>query len=228
MAGFLDKNAPSPEAEYSRYLDGDILGKMLAKNFLVNRIGYPVEKIAIPLGRYGDSASKYSDLNSIVVDPGDGYIETEMGFFSFEIKCARINIANRHKSQVAENWAFNNILKSPAKAAKKFDILIAIGVQVLGLEDERYWEHLQNSRERILKAKKEFSLNVQAHESDFLNVCGFLVIPFDEIKTNHIRLTLPAIPKSPYYQYFSPGTDSDRCSSIWEAACKKKIPEVGS
>lgn len=43
MAGFLDKNAPSPESEYSRYLDGDILGKFLPKAFLL--IGLDIKLI---------------------------------------------------------------------------------------------------------------------------------------------------------------------------------------
>jgi hypothetical protein len=36
MGGFLDPNAVSTEAEYTRYLDPDVLGKIILKNFAVN------------------------------------------------------------------------------------------------------------------------------------------------------------------------------------------------
>jgi hypothetical protein len=52
MSGFLDPNAPSIEAEYPRYINGDIRGKILFKNFLLHRIGISPENIYIPLGRY--------------------------------------------------------------------------------------------------------------------------------------------------------------------------------
>jgi hypothetical protein len=54
MAGFLDPRAPSIEAEYARYLDADILGKIVFKNFLIHRAGAAQAPLHIPLGRYGD------------------------------------------------------------------------------------------------------------------------------------------------------------------------------
>lgn len=148
MAGFLDKTAPSTESEYSRYLDGDILGKILAKNFLVNRLGYSHDAVFIPVGRYGDADNKYAKSGLVVRDPGDGHVQTDAGVLTFEIKCARINVANRHLGQKAGNWAFTNILRSPGKAEKGYDLLIAIGVLVLGLEDSRYWDNLKSSNSR--------------------------------------------------------------------------------
>lgn len=218
MVGFLDKNAPSPEAEYSRYLDGDILGKILAKNFMINRAGYRFENIFVPVGRYGDAETKYLDSNQVVVDPGDGYIETEIGKVTFEIKCARINIANRDKGRVAENWAFNNILTSPGKTKKKYDLLIAIGVDLLGLENAKYWEHLQNSKNKLQESGRSFSLETQAHQVDFLDICSFFIIPFNKINTNYFRVTLSAISKSLYCQNLASGSDSERCMAVWKGA----------
>jgi hypothetical protein len=118
MSGFLNQIAPSVELEYSRYLDGDVLGRILTKNFLVNRLGYQIDNVVIPVGRYGDAGIKYATDGVVAHDPGDGYVNTSIGPLAFEIKCARMNIANRHIGQQAENWAFTNILRSPGKAEK--------------------------------------------------------------------------------------------------------------
>lgn len=218
MAGFLDKNAPSPESEYSRYLDGDILGKILAKSFLINRAGYKADSIYIPVGRYGDAETKYFTPGQAVFDPGDGYVDTQNGVVTFEIKCARINIANRYIGRINENWAFTNILKTPGKTNKKYDLLIAIGVGQLGLENARYWEHLQNSKNKLQESGRSFSLETQAHQADFLNICSFFIVPFKEINTNYFRVALSTIAKSKYSQRLAPGSDSERSMAVWKSA----------
>lgn len=218
MPGFLDQSAPSPEAEYSRYLDGDILGKLIAKNFLMNRVGYSANDIYIPVGRYGDADIKFGS-GAITRDPGDGHIQTPSGKITFEIKCARINIANRHAGQTAENWAFTNIRLSPAKVHKKYDILIAIGVLVRGMEDSSYWGHLKRVQEEYKSKGLDVVLDAKPHESAFLNICGFFVVPFGEIPTNFFRLTIPRISKSATYsRFFAWGHDMDRCKSVRDYA----------
>jgi hypothetical protein len=50
MQGFLDPSAPSILAEYSRYLDSDILGKILFRNFFLNVLKFRENEIYVPLG----------------------------------------------------------------------------------------------------------------------------------------------------------------------------------
>ena len=140
MVGFLDLLAPNVAAEYARYIDGDLLGKLIAKNFLVNRLGYASEAVLTPLGRYGDARAKYATPGTVIHDPGDGHVHTTQGRISYEVKCARINMGNRHTGNTAENWAFVNLLTTPAKVPKSYDVLIAIGIATLGLEDELGWQ----------------------------------------------------------------------------------------
>ena len=54
MSGFLDKGAPSTEAEYIRYLEGDIFGKIIFKNFALNILKIPERDVKIPIGKWGD------------------------------------------------------------------------------------------------------------------------------------------------------------------------------
>lgn len=93
-------------------------------------LGYTDDQVHIPLGRYGDAGAKYDKDKPNVVkhDVGDGHVTTDWGRITFEIKCARINIANRYLGQTKGNWAFANIRSTPAKVEKKFDVLIAIGL----------------------------------------------------------------------------------------------------
>ncbi|MNB92436.1 hypothetical protein D3C75_395390 [compost metagenome] len=221
MAGFLDKNAPSEEAEYSRYFDGDILGKIITKNFLMNCVGYTADEIFVPVGRYGDANTKYSNINQICLDPGDGHIKTQSGNLTFEIKCARINIANRHAGKSAENWAFSNIRRTPKKSEKKYDLLIAVGMNLLGLEDQNYWAHLQESKNKIQQGGGNFSLETMPHQPEFLNLCSFFIVPFKDVEKNYFRVTLHKISKSLYHQNLAPGSDPDRCAEVWRNALKK-------
>jgi hypothetical protein len=57
MSGFLDEFAASIEAEYTRYLDPDLLGKIVFKKFALNVLGIEKDSIKIPLSRHGDLGS---------------------------------------------------------------------------------------------------------------------------------------------------------------------------
>lgn len=201
MNGFLDQAAPSVELEYSRYIDLDVLGKILTKNFLVNRLGYQMEDVVIPVGRYGDAGTKYAKDGLVAHDPGDGQVKTDAGPLTFEIKCARINIANRYLGHEAENWAFTGILHSPGRAKKDYDILIAIGVRVLGLEDARFWDHLTDTIAQYKKDGRNAKLPALPHEEDFLALCDFFVVPFQDIPSNYFRLTLRSVRKSRFDRF---------------------------
>ncbi|TAM40484.1 MAG: hypothetical protein EPN61_11210 [Burkholderiaceae bacterium] len=221
MTGFLDPQAPNSIAEYSRYIDGDLLGKLIAKNFLVNRVGYQSSDVSTPLGRYGDAARKYAIEGGAVHDPADGFVETKIGAVSYEVKCARINIANRYKGESKENWAFVNLSTTPAKKPKSYGVLIAIGITTLGLENERYWEHLHDLLTTLHEARIPARVDALPHEEDFLSLCSFFVLPMSEIRTNYFRVNLNSVEASRYGQYRAWGHDRARCLSVWEAALGK-------
>jgi hypothetical protein len=217
MAEILDRHAPSEAAEYARYLDGDLIGKILARNFLVNRLGYTPESIFTPLGRYGDARVKYS-ASGVTHDPGDGHIEIDGKRLTFEVKFARVNIANRARGETAKNWAFVNLKHSPGKAEKRYDILIAIGSLTLGLEDENYWRDLTSVladlRERGLPA----NIDAMPHELDYLSLCSFFVVPMEALPTNYFRVNVDSVENSQYGKYRGWGHDHTRCKEIWGSA----------
>ena len=219
MPGFLDPLAPDSAAEYTRYVDGDLLGKLVAKNVLTNAIGNDPQSIFIPLGRYGDAKTRYDASKQIMLDRGDGHVETTSGNrVTFEIKAARINIANRFKVNAAENWAFTGLLRSPAKTKKQYDILIAIGISVRGLEDDKYWSHLNARHNLLLSQGHSARLEALPHEADFLSNCGFFFIPRVALKHNFFRVNIDTISKSPLAKYYAKGHDWAQCNKVWNAA----------
>ena len=221
--GVLDSSAPSVHAEYARYIDGDLLGKILTKSFLQNRVGVLADRITIPIGRYGDAAAKYGERGVVQHDVGDGHVETDQGRVTFEIKCARINIANRFRGGQSENWAFVNLLHSPGKAPKSYDILVAIGVLALGLEDDRYWDHLRSTHDELLSQGHESAIDALPHEPPFLSRCAFFVLPRASVKTNFVRLSVGSLPKSKYVTYLAWGHDEARCRTVWQGALSAQV-----
>ena len=106
MPGFIDRSAPSVLAEYSRYIDGDMLGKLLAKNLLVNRLGFLDDAVEMQLARHGDASTRYEKGSSVRETLTDGYVQTDRGRISLEIKCARVNLSNRMRGLESRNWVF--------------------------------------------------------------------------------------------------------------------------
>lgn len=213
----LDPLAPSIVAEYVRYLDFDVFGKILTKNFLVNRLGYAESAIHIPIGRYGDTTTKYGS-GGFVQDLADGYLDTEQGRIVIEVKCARINIANRSAGGSEYNWGFTSLLHSPGKAEKEYDILIAIGVQTLGLEDDRYWEHLEWIHTHPPSMGTRSDVNAWPHETAYLNLCSFFVIPRACVKNNYFRVMLQRLDTCRYATYQAWGYDENKCRAVWNHA----------
>ena len=223
MSGYLDSNAPSIEAEYSRYIDGDILGKLITQNFLKNRLGYKDNQIIIPVGRYGDAKSKYAEAGKVIKDPGDGSVTIRQRKITFEIKCVRINIANRYLGYSLESWKFSNVFTSPSKRARKtFDILIAIGLRTLGLENDDYWKHLKNLQTEFAKNGRNTLLDAQPHEERFLSLCCFFVIPNHEttLGKNSIHFNVRKLADSPYSKYQAWGDDPAGCKAVWNNALR--------
>jgi len=221
MPGFLDKSAPSIDVEYSRYMDSDILGKIITKNFLINRLGYKQNQIYIPVGRFGDAAVRYS-TKGVKYESGDGILRLKNRSLIFEIKCARINIANRHLGHIQENWAFANLLKTSTGDKRKYDVLILIGVMTLGLEDSEYWEHLKKIKEEYYLAGRKMVIKSRPHEKEFLSICSFFVIPFSEVPNNYFRCTIRRILKNKFSKYQSWGDDISLCKQIWNYAAKTR------
>ncbi len=218
MTGFLDLSAPNTAAEYARYVDGDILGKLIVRNFLINRIKLPAKSIFTPVGRYGDAAVKYANADTVAHDPGDGHVDLPTGRLTFEIKLARINIANRSRGGADENWAFVNLKHSPGKATKSYQLLIAVGLSTLGLEDERYWTHLRQLDTQLRAQGLQSRLDALPHEEEYLNRCSFFLIPRTSLTYNYFRVNLTAVDKSAYASFLARGTDPAACRQQWANA----------
>jgi len=218
LTGFLDQSAPGILAEYSRYIDGDLLGKLITKNYLVRRLGYAPEQIYIPLGRYGDAQVKFAKRGTVQKDLGDGHVETDSARVSFEIKCARINIRNQYLGYKAHDWAFVNLIRSPGGIAKTYDVLIAIGLVTLGLEQEGYWEHLREVCTNLEKAGHPSDINALPHKEAFLSFCSFFVIPRVCVKTNYFRALVDSVDSRWVAPYRAWGYNATRCKEVWTNA----------
>ena len=218
MTGFLDPSAPNTAAEHARYVDGDILGKLIVRNFLINRIELPAESIFTPVGRYGDAAVKYAKSGSVTYDPGDGHVDLPTGRLTFEIKLARINIANRARGGTDENWAFVNLKHSPGKATKSYQILVAVGLSTLGLEDDRYWTHLRQLDTQLRARGLTSRLDALPHEEEYLSRCSFFLIPRTSLNFNYFRVNLTSVGKSAYAKFLARGSDPADCRKQWTNA----------
>ena len=213
MAGFLDSYAPSITAEYTRYVEGDALGKIIFKNFLLHRVGLPERDIYIPRGRHGDVESDRRLL-------ADVQICVDGSWKDIEIKCARINIANRFLGAKNENWGFISLLTTGRiKQPKSYDIAIAIAVQILGHEEPGYWSYLEQLASKVnQKGTTKFTVETMPHEEAYLNICGFFILPYAEIETDYFRVNRKALGSCRYARFFAWGHETDRCREIWESA----------
>jgi hypothetical protein len=153
-------------------------------------------------------------------DLTDGHIETDQGSLSFEVKCARINIENRSLGHTQETRAFQGLLKSPKKVAKSYDILIAIGLRRLGLEEHRYWSHLEATRKDLQSRNIPFAIDAWPHEPSFLSLCSFFILPRACLSHNFFRINLSSLKTSKYGSHQAWGHDGQRCIEVWQKALK--------
>jgi hypothetical protein len=216
-AHVLDPNAVSPSAEYARYLDGDLLGKIITRNLLINVLGFGPDQVELPIGRYGDAATKYL-RDAVHHEAGDGGVVTQSGRVSVEIKCARISIANRSIGGTTQNWAHGGMLTTPAKKPKTYELLIAIGIEHLGLEDARYWGHLKEVSARRRRAGLPFSMDAMPHEPDFLSFCSFILMARTEVPSNFFRVNVATAGSDSFGPFQSWGSDASRCRARWKRA----------
>lgn len=148
-------------------------------------------------------------------------VQTAEGSVTIEIKCAGINIANRSLGGRGENWAFQGLLRTPGKAEKEYDILIAIGIRQLGLEDDRYWIHLQETRRYLQSKNIRCEIDAWPHEALFLSLCSSFVVPRGYVKSNYFRVAINSLHLSAYTDYQTWGYDDQRCQSVWRHAVKQ-------
>lgn len=214
MPGFLDPNAVSIEAEYTRYLDPDILGKIVFKNFALNVLGLDARNIRIPVSRHGD-VGNYKDLC-------DAGVRIGARMYSVETKCSRHTVAKKTRLvDPSPRWNFSKLLRSARSGNEKseFEILFAVGINTPGFEDsEAYWRHLHRLRKESLGAGRPFDFSVWPHDAAFLTRCGFYIIPRVAIRVNQLDVTIAAIERRSDYQFFSWGEDFQRLRAVWQHA----------
>jgi hypothetical protein len=213
MAGFLDVGAPTVNAEYGRYVDGDLLGKIVFKNFMHNRLGFEKDAIRIPLGRFGDAGSAWNCCADAQVAVGKRWLD-------IEIKCARINIPNRARGGLNENWAYAKILRTSTGERKRFDVIFFIGVRTLGMEDPRYWKYMREVARECDSARVPFRQNAMPHQEEFLSICSFIIMPRAKVPEHYFRVMLSALPESTYSKYQAWGHDPTRCRTRWKSALR--------
>ena len=213
MPGFIDPNAPDIATEYSRFIDGDILGKIIFKNFMLNRIGVNTDSIVIPRGRHGD-------VEASETLPADARLLLPERACDIEIKCARINVANRSRGDRNENYSFYGFLNTrDTKDDRTYDIAVAICVRVLGIEEPEYWQHLEAHEQKLASQGHHFAPTALPHEPEFLNICGFFIVPRCDIQSNQWRVTISGnSSRCPYWGHFAWGHDASACQHRWQTA----------
>jgi hypothetical protein len=217
MSGFLDPYAVSIKAEYTRYLDADLLGKIVFKNFALNVLKVDEESIRIPLSRQGDLGT--------YKDSCDAGIRFENRSYSVETKSSRWIVAKRCKIDPKPRWSFSG-LKHSAKGTERgnYDLVFAVGINAPGLEDSLgYWRHLHSLKKTAEEEGRDFDLSVWPHEPEFLNMCGIYILPRQFIFThckNTQDITIRTLSERRDFGFFGWGHDIPRLRKIWQRAIR--------
>jgi len=211
MPGYLDKSAPSIEAEMSRYIDGDIVGKMVFKNLCLNVLGLQPWDLRIPLGRHGDLVDGRAVKTDALIEKTD--VRRKI-----EIKFSRTVIPNRGLGNTRKGWAFSRLLTSPDKKRKRYDIAVCVGLALPGLEDSEYWEYLEKYRARLADKGIDVVPTALPYQVEFLALCGFFILPRKVIKADLFRARYGVLEKNKYRDYFAWGHEKDKCRELWRKA----------
>lgn len=218
MPGFLDPLAVSYIAEYARYLDADILGKILFKNFAQNVLGTDEKAVRVALSRHGDQGAHK--------DSSDAEIRYKNRSYVIETKISRWVVQKRNKLNPIPRWAFSGLKHSATGTQRgKYDVVFAAGINAPGLEDsEAYWRHLGSLKNAAKLEGRDFDLSAWPHKREFLSQCGFYILPrpyvFAHCK-NKPYITIRSIPGRPDYEYFAWGYQESRLREIWQRALKE-------
>jgi len=212
MQGILDKfPVYSIQAEYTRYLDADLLGKIVFQNFALNVLGIERKSIEIPQSRRGDLGSF------------DAGIIFENRLYRTETKISRWIVQKRNKINPIPRWAFSGLKHSANKRTKRvnYDLVFAVGINAPGLEDSReYWRHFDSLKKAAKKEGRAFGLSAWPHEREFLNHCGLFILPRQFVFThckNSPYITIQAISEK-YDEFFAWGYDIPRLKQVWQHA----------
>jgi len=219
MPGFLDPFAPSIEAEYNtRYLNDDILGKILFKNFALNALEVEAASVDIDLSRHGDLGTHK--------DSADAKIRFQKHSYIVETKISRWCVQKRNKINPIPRWAFSGLKHSANKrtARDNYDLVFAAGINAPGLEDPRgYWTHFDLLKKAAKKEGRDFGLSAWPHEPEFLNHCGLFILPRQFIFSPHCAnspyITIQAISEK-YDEFFAWGNDISRLRKVWQHAIR--------
>ena len=210
----LDPNAVSLEAEYTRYIDSDILGKIVLKNFAVNVLGLPARKIRVPISRQGDIGN-YKDFTDVGITIGNRT-------YNVEAKCSRHIVARRTRViQPAPRWTFSRLLYSDKSRRERLDyeLLFAVGVNSPGFEDsESYWRHMHAQARAARAEGRSFDFAVWPHDPRFLERCGIYIIPKIAVRVNQMDITIAAVERRLDHEFFSWGQDFGRLRHVWRHA----------
>lgn len=215
MPGFLDPHAVSVEAEYTRYLNPDVLGKIVLKNFALNILELSDRQIRIPIARHGDIGN-YRDLSDAGIRLGNRW-------YSVESKCSyhTITTKSRYTADPSARWNFSGLLHSPRSRRERaeYEIAFCVGVDAPGLEDSQaYWRHLHTMRKQHLNEGRAFDFSVWPHSAAFLTRCGFFIIPRIAVRVNQLDVTIRNIPQARDRDYFAWGYDFSGLRRIWQNA----------
>lgn len=216
MAGFLDPFAKSVEAEYTRYLADDILGKIIFKNFALNVLGVKTKDVSVTISRHGDTGTRRDSSDAEVRFQGRSYI--------VEAKISRWLVQKRNKTSPINRWQFSKLKRSQSGTARNdYDLVFAVGIDAPGLEDSRgFWLHYNTQVRSAKLAGESCGLSTWPHKPEFLKHCGIFVLPRDLVLS-------PDFPNSPYItvrtvgthrcaDFFAWGHDIPRLKSVWHRA----------
>ena len=228
MAGFLDPNAPSIEAEYVRFLDSDILGKFVFKRFMLDVIGASADEVFIPLGKRVAQVR----LGRVCAD---AQVRIESKWIDIEIKCACLKRAAGASRRVREKWSPGGLTKTPKGLPRRYDIAFVVCVNLLGFDDQSYWQDLQRITKRNeaicqkfphLHPTRSFSQATGPDAVEYLTECTFFIIPFAAIRRNGFCAypqkskesnAFRAYPqkRNEYAEYEATGRDRESCHALW-------------
>jgi hypothetical protein len=215
MSGFLDPYAVSVKAEYTRYLDADILGKIVFKNFALNVLKIDEGSIRIPLSRQGDLGT--------YKDSCDAGIRFRNRSYSVETKSSRWVVAMRCKTDPKPRWIFSGLMHSAKGTERsKYDLIFAVGINAPGLEDSLgYWRHLHSLKKDAEAKGHDFDLSVWPHEFEFLDRCGIYILPRQFVSRhckNTLDVTIRTLSERLDFEFFSWGYEVPQLRKIWDHA----------
>ena len=207
MSGFLDRKAPSVESEYFNYLDTDILGKFIFKNFMSNVIRLSETQLNIPIRRHGYMGDQFF--------PGDVQVNLREGTFNIEIKFARVNIAHRTRRNPLARWTISRCTETRAKRPKQpCDFFFAVGIRQHSIGHPDFWNVIPEETGIYRQMSDNLNQLPPPHDAAFLKYCGFFLIPYRAMSKD-INITLGRFSNSPYKEFFCWGKDVKQCKAAW-------------